>query len=147
MFRSNVLVRKPLRLFGSIGKHPLALVAQRKIDRRRNLLPDRGMSLDLLADGLDRGMGAQESVSQRFVFAQKSQKQMLRLNIRRPELAGFIASEKDDAPGFLGITFKHKTLSQVLGKNRSIPPTRTSPGNPWPSLYYAIGVPPNPIPQ
>jgi hypothetical protein len=39
---------------------------------------------------------------------------MFRLNIRRPELAGFIAREKDDAPRLLRITFKHMALSPEL---------------------------------
>ncbi len=111
MLGPNVLVRKPLRFFGGIGQNPLAFIAQRQIDRSRNLLPDRGMPFDLLADGFDRGMRAQEPIGQGFVFAQKSQQQVLRLNIRRPELAGFIARKKDDAPCFFRITFKHIALS------------------------------------
>src|SRR5258708_688937 len=55
-------------------------------------------------------MRAQEAVRQGFVFAQKAQQQVLRLNIGRPELAGFIARKKDDAPRFFRITFKHKAL-------------------------------------
>src|SRR5580692_8960924 len=39
---------------------------------------------------------------------------MLRLDIRRPELAGFIACEKDYAPGFLRIAFKHDALPPDL---------------------------------
>ena len=35
---------------------------------------------------------------------------MFGLNIRRPELAGLIACEKDDAPGFLRVAFKHNAL-------------------------------------
>jgi hypothetical protein len=35
---------------------------------------------------------------------------MLGFNIRRSELAGFIAGKKDDTSGFFGITFKHKAL-------------------------------------
>ncbi len=35
---------------------------------------------------------------------------MLGLDIRRPELAGLVACEKDDAPGFLRIAFKHNAL-------------------------------------
>ncbi len=53
MFSSNVLVRKSLSLFGGIGKHALAFIAQWQIDRGRNLLTNRGMSLDLFADGFD----------------------------------------------------------------------------------------------
>src|SRR5215469_15975602 len=65
------------------------------------------MTFNLLADGFYRGMRAQEPIGQGLVFAQKSKQKVLGLNIRRPELAGFIAREKDDAPCFLRITFEH----------------------------------------
>ncbi len=107
MFGANVAMRQALGFFCGIGEHALALVAQREVDRGRDLFPDRGVSLDLLANGFNRGMGAQEAIGQGFVFAQKSQKQVLRLNVRRPELAGFVAREKNYTPGFLRIAFKH----------------------------------------
>ena len=68
------------------------------------------MPLNLLADRLDRSMRAKEPIGQGLVFAQKSQKQVLSLNIGRPKLAGFVAREKNDAPGFLRIAFKHNAL-------------------------------------
>ena len=104
-------VREALGFLGGIGENPLAFIAEREIDRGRDLLADGGVSLDLLADGFDRGMGPQETIGQGFVFAQESEKQVLRLDIGRPELAGFIACEKDDAPGFLRIAFKHNAPS------------------------------------
>src|SRR5438105_5748664 len=142
-----MFVGKALRLFGSVGKHSLAFVAQGQIDRGRYFFPNGGVSLDLLADGLHRRMGAQESVGQGLVFAKQSQQEMLRLNIRRPELAGFVAREKDDAPGFLRITFKHKTLPRVLETPDRLPPTRIPPRTLWPLLHYAIRVPTIPIPK
>src|SRR5579862_7261342 len=39
---------------------------------------------------------------------------MLRLNIRRAELAGFITGKEDNASGFFRITFKHKALPPEL---------------------------------
>ena len=87
MLGSNVLVRKALSLLGSVNQNPLALVAQREVDRGRDLLSDRGVPLNLLADGLDRGMRTKEPVNERFVFAQKPQQQVLRLYVRRTELA------------------------------------------------------------
>ena len=68
------------------------------------------MPFDLLADRFNRRMRAQEAISQGFVFAQKSEQQMLGLNIRRAELAGFIPRKKDDAPCFFRITLEHKPL-------------------------------------
>src|ERR1700677_4175737 len=91
MLGSNVLVRKALSLLGSVSQNPLALVAQREIDRGRELLPDSNASLNVLADGLERGMRTQEPEGESFVFAQKSQQQVLRLYVRRTELTGFVA--------------------------------------------------------
>src|ERR1035441_8269027 len=107
MLGSNVLVRKALSLLGSVSQNPIALVAQREIDRGRELLPDRGVSLNLLADELDRGMRTQETVDDRCVFAQKSQQQVLRLYVRRTELTGLVARKEDDASCFLRVVFEH----------------------------------------
>src|SRR5580698_7014994 len=85
------------------------------------------MSFNLLTDRLDRGVRAQETIGQGFVFAQKPQQQVLSLNIRRPELAGFIPREKDDAPCFLRIAFKHIAPSPLE------PPRRTAGQNMRPS--------------
>ena len=35
-------------------------------------------------------------------------KQVLRLDVRRTELTGFVARKEDDAAGFLCISFKHR---------------------------------------
>src|SRR5215472_10953166 len=38
---------------------------------------------------------------------------MLRFNLMRPELAGFVAGKKDRSPGLFGIAFEHtRTLQQ-----------------------------------
>src|ERR1035437_3834458 len=107
MLGSNVLVRKALSLLGSVSQNPLALVAQREIDRGRELLPDSNASLDVLADGLDRGMRTQEPEGESFVFAQKSQEQVLRLFVRRTELTGLVARKEDDTPCYLRVSFEH----------------------------------------
>src|SRR5580704_5561825 len=114
MFGAYVLVREALRFFRGIGEHALAFVAQRQVHGSGNLLTDRGVSFDLFANGFDRSVRTQKTIGQGFIFAQKSQQKVLRLNIRRPELAGFIAREKDDAPRLLRITFKHMALSPEL---------------------------------
>src|SRR5579864_1829136 len=120
MFGANVAVGKALGFLGGVGEHSLALVAEREIDGGGDLLADGGVTLDLLADRFHRGMRTEEPVGEGFVFAQKSQKQVLSFNIRRPELAGFVAREKDDAPGFLRIAFKHDALPLTfpVEKNR-----------------------------
>src|SRR5258705_3099921 len=108
MLGSTVLVRKALSLLGSVSENPRALVAQREIDRGRDLLPDSSVSLNLLADELDRGMRTQEPEDESFVFAQKSQQQVLRLYVRRTELTGLIARKEDEAPCFLRVPLKHE---------------------------------------
>ena len=122
MFGANVAVREPLGFFGGIGQHSLALVAEREIHGGGDLLADGGVPLDLLADGFHRGMRTEEPVGEGLVFAQKSQKQVLSLDIRRPELAGFVAREKDDAPGFLRIAFKHNALPLTFPVEKNLKP-------------------------
>ena len=113
MLGADVLVIQPLRFFGAIGQHALALVAQRQIHRGRDLLANRGVRFDLLADGLDRRVRAQEAVRQRLVLPQQTQQQVLGLDVGTAELAGLVPREKDHAPGLLGIAFKH-SLSRLL---------------------------------
>ena len=62
MFGTDVLVAQALGFFGRIGQHPLALVRERQVDTGRNLLANRGVRLDLLADRLHRGVRAQEAI-------------------------------------------------------------------------------------
>src|SRR5215467_12489790 len=52
-------------------------------------------------------MIAQKAIGQRLVFTQQAQQQVLRLNVRRAELAGLISGEEDDAPCFLCIPLEH----------------------------------------
>src|SRR6516225_8722610 len=118
MFSSNVLVGQPVGFFRGIGEHTLAFIAQGQVYRGRNLLGDRGVSFNLLADRFNRGMGAQETIGQGFVFAQQSEQQVLRFYIARPELARFVAGEKDDAPSFLCIAFEHTSLSPPSSSGR-----------------------------
>ena len=82
VFSPDMLVREPLSFLGRIGKHALALIAQRQIDRGRDLLPNGGMSFDLLPDRFDRGVRAQEPVGQRFILAQKPQQKVFGLDVR-----------------------------------------------------------------
>jgi len=110
VFGTDVLVREALGFLGCVSEDTLALVAQGKIDRSRDLLTDRGVTFDLFPNGFDGSVRAQEPVGQGLVFTEKSQQEMFGLNIGRSELAGFVPREEDDAPGFFGITFKHIAL-------------------------------------
>src|SRR5271166_4010271 len=113
---------KAFRFFRRIRQHALAFVAQRKIDRGGNFLADGGVTFDLLADRLHRGVRAQEAIGQGLVFPQQSEQQVFGLNVGRTELASLVPRKKDDAPGFLRITFKHRTSPP--GFLRSAPPPR-----------------------
>ena len=84
-------------------------------------------------------MRPQETIGQGFVFAQESEKQVLSLDIRRPELAGFVACEKDNAPGFLRIAFKHDALPFDLpGRNPLSTRPAKEPARPQFLIHYAI---------
>src|SRR5580698_8021452 len=122
MLSSNVAVRKSLGFFRGVGENPLAFIAERQVHRRGNLLSDGSVPLDLLADGFHRGVRSQEPVRQGFVFAQEPQKQVLSLDVRRPELAGFVARKENYAPGFLRITFKHIALPPDLPRREKLRP-------------------------
>src|SRR6476659_6726216 len=59
-------------------------------------------------------MRAQKAVGQCLVFAQQTQQQVLRLDVRRTKLAGLVSCKEDDAPGFLGIPLEHIPLTRML---------------------------------
>src|SRR6185312_8197677 len=96
------------------GQYPFAFIAQRQIHGSGNLLPNRGVPFNLLADRLYRRMRAQKAVGQRLVFAQQAQQQVLRLYVRRAELAGLVSCKEDYAPGFLCVPLEHIPLTQML---------------------------------
>jgi hypothetical protein len=79
---ADVLVREPLGFLRRVGKHALALVAERQVYRGRYLFPDGGVAFDLLADRFDRGMRTQEAIGQGLVFAQQAEQQVLSLDVR-----------------------------------------------------------------
>ena len=110
MLRADVLVIEPLGFFGAIGQHPLALVAERQVHRRRNLLPDRGVPFDLLADRIHGRMRSQEPVSQRLIFPKQTQQQVLGLDVGAAELARLIPREEYYPACFFRVAFKHRPL-------------------------------------
>src|SRR5690349_18798256 len=118
MLRSNMLVGETLSLLRRISQHALALLAKWQINRGRDLFANGGPALNLFSNGFDGSVRPQEPVGQRFVFAQQPQQQVLRLNEGAPELAGFVAREEDNTPGFFRIPLEHS--SSVL---RRAPPS------------------------
>ncbi len=107
MFGAYVLMAQPLGLFGSEVQDALALLAQRHFDGRGDALANGDARFDLLADGLDRAVRAQESIRESLILAHQAEQQMLGLDVRASVLAGLVASEKDDATGLFRIAFKH----------------------------------------
>ena len=71
------------------------------------------MSLNLLSDGLNGGLGAQEAVGKGLVFPQEAEQQVLSFNIRTAKLTRLVAGEEDDAPCLLCITLKHGFLAPL----------------------------------
>src|SRR5258706_495072 len=72
---ADVFVIETLGFLGAVGKHSLALMTQRQVDRGRNLLPDRGVPFDLFPDRIDGGVGPEEPVRQRLIFPKQAQQQ------------------------------------------------------------------------
>src|SRR6266403_492988 len=134
MFSSDVFVIQTFGFFGAISEHALALVAKRKVDGSGNLLADSGVRFNLLADGLNCGVGAQKTIGQRLVLTQQAEQQMLGLDVGTSKLAGFVSCEENDSPRLLRITFKHSyrrlsTLSVVPGAGDRVENHRPTRGS------------------
>src|SRR5262252_2426581 len=74
-------------------------------------------------------MRTQEAIGQSFVFAQEPKQEMFRLDIGRPELAGFIPRKENDAPCFLRVTLKHispRTSTETEGSPPRAPAPHTT---------------------
>ena len=107
MFGSDVLVAEPFRFFGGVIEDALAFLAERHFDRRGNAFANGDARFNLLADGFDRAVRPQKTVRERLVFAQQSEQQVLRLDVRAAILAGLVPREKDYSPSLFCIAFKH----------------------------------------
>ena len=81
MLGADVLVAEALCLFGSVGEDPLALVGERKINGGGDLLANRGVLFDLLADGLDGCVGAKKTIGQSLVFTEKTKQEVFGFNV------------------------------------------------------------------
>src|SRR3979490_2676645 len=104
--------------------------------RPGNLFPNSGVTFNLFPDRLHRGMRAQKTIGQGLVFTQESEQQVFGLNIRRPELAGFVPRKEDYTPGFFRLAFKHITIPPEFAP--SAPPLRQTPEpNPLLCIYIA----------
>src|SRR5438093_1596352 len=99
-----------LRLFGCVCKNALTFVRKWKVDRCRNFLPNRGTTLNFLANAFDRGMISQETIGQVLILADQTQQQVLSLNGGAAKLAGFVASKEYDPPGSFSVSFEHSLM-------------------------------------
>src|SRR5579863_3445392 len=109
-----MFVPEPFSFFRREVEDALALLAKWNFYRGRNALAHRDTRFDFFANGLDRAVGAQEAVRQRLVFAQQSEQQVLRLDVRAAVLARLVPREKYYPPCLLCVAFKQwlPTLSR-----------------------------------
>src|SRR4051794_41079370 len=120
MLGANVFVREAFGFLGGKCQHALALVAEWKINAGGNFFPYRGVAFDLFSDRLHRRMLAEEAIGERLVLAQESEQQVLRLDVRGPELTRLIAREEDHASRFFGIPFEHLILRDSSSRQLSV---------------------------
>src|SRR5438477_8621001 len=118
MFSADVAVIEPFGFLRRIGENAFAFIRKRKIDRRRDLFPNRGSAFNFLTNAFNRRMISQETVGQVLIFADQSQQQMLSFDGRTSKLASFVASEEDDPPCSLSISFEHSRLILSCSRNR-----------------------------
>jgi hypothetical protein len=107
MLGPYMFVIEAFGLFSTVRKNTFALVAQGKVDRRRNFLPNRRVPFNLLSNGIDGRVGPKKPVCQLFVLTQESKQEMLGLDVRTAELTRLVPGEEYDAPRFFRITFEH----------------------------------------
>src|SRR5262249_30825016 len=105
----DVFVIQSLSFFSAIGQHALAFMAERQVDARGNLLPDCGMSFNLLANRFHCGVRTEEAVGQPFVFPQQAKQEVLGFDVGTAELASLVPREEDYPPSLLRVSLKHKS--------------------------------------
>jgi len=107
MLSADMLVPQTLGFFCRIRQNPLAFVGKRQINRRRHLLANRCVCLNLFSDRLYRRMRAQEAIVKALSSRRQAEQKVLSLDIGRAKLAGLISREEDHAPCLLRIAFEH----------------------------------------
>src|ERR1700722_14045580 len=118
MLCAHMFVAESFRFFRCEVQNALAFLAERHFHRSRNAFAHSDARLDFFSDGFNRAVGAQETIRQRLILAQKSQQQVLCLNVGAAILARLSPRKKDYASSFLCIAFKHESpaLSQGFGR-------------------------------
>src|SRR5580704_3456875 len=126
MLGPHVLVAQSLGFLSREIQNAFAFLAEWNFYRGRDPFANGNARLDFLADRFDRAVRAQETVGERLILAQQPQQQMLRLDVRAAVLASLVPGEKNHAPSFFCIAFKHgsPTLSRSLQSSARRPRER-----------------------
>ncbi len=112
---TDVVVKKPIRLFGGTAEDAFRLGTEWDLDRRRNLLAEDRATLDFLADVFQGQMRARKNPArQPFAFPDQSKKKMLGLDRHAAELAGLIAGKEEYSSRPFRVTFEHPARLGVM---------------------------------
>src|SRR5690348_13846042 len=113
-----MLVGEALSFLGGICENSLTFIAERKIDRSRRLYIRSSVCRNCLSEAFHGSFRFEQFIRDHLVFPQKPQQQMLRLDVLRSKLAGFVAREEDRATGFFGVALKHNSPASKTGNSR-----------------------------
>ena len=111
---ADVVVEHPLRFFGRVAEHALALDGEGDVDRGRDLVPVERAALDLLADGVHGEMAlAEDPRGQTLPLSDEAEQQVLRLDRIAAELARLVAGKENHPPGAFGVALEHGPLASA----------------------------------
>jgi hypothetical protein len=112
----DVVVEQPIRFLRGVLKHALGLGAEWNLHGGGHLLAEDGPALDVLADAFQREVRARKDPArQPLPLANQAEEQVLGLNRDAPELARFVAGEKEHPPCSFGVAFEHPTPKPPCG--------------------------------
>ena len=113
MLGADESVTQAFGLLRGIGEDVLALVGERKVHKRGDLLSRPPVSLDLPVKAFRRLLRGKKSRRQRSILTEQAEEEELGLNLGRAELAGLIAGEEDRAAGFLVVALEHADIVRL----------------------------------
>ena len=107
----HIFVAKAFGFLRRIAQNAFALRAQRHLDGSGDALTRSNLRFDFLANGPRSAFHLQEAPDIGLILAQKSKKDMLRLDMGAAVLAGFVTGEENYAAGLFRKAFEHKEIS------------------------------------
>lgn len=112
MFGPDVVVQQRVRFFGGVLHDALRQCGERNLDARRERVPGGQPRLNLVPQARELQVRqCQQLAGEPSTLAHEAEQQVLRGDLRRAELAGFVASEeKRPACGF-GIAFEQGSIT------------------------------------